>query len=77
MMIALAEPMAALPAVLAGFRSQILAPAFFADDGPATEAVGTGPCRIMAMVPLPSLDALPLLTIGTRPQRSRTSDLPA
>ena len=56
-MIALSEPMAAPPAVLAGFRSQILAPAFFANDGPVTEVIGTGPCRITAMVPLLSLDA--------------------
>ncbi len=55
--IALSEPFAALPAYLAEFRSQILAPASYGPDGAGFEIIGTGPYRITAMEPPLSLDA--------------------
>ncbi|WP_394153268.1 ABC transporter substrate-binding protein [Loktanella salsilacus] len=53
----LSEPLAALPAFLAEFRSQILAPSSYAADGTGTQIIGTGPYRITAMEPPLSLDA--------------------
>ena len=53
----LSEPLAALPAFFAEFRSQILAPASFAPDGAGIGIIGTGPYRITAMEPPLSLDA--------------------
>lgn len=55
--ITLSEPMAALPAYLAEFRSQILAPASYAADGSGVAIIGTGPYRVTAMEPPLSLDA--------------------
>ncbi|WP_207208107.1 ABC transporter substrate-binding protein [Salipiger sp. IMCC34102] len=55
--IALSEPLAALPAFLAEFRAQILAPASYGADGSGTDIIGTGPYRITAMEPPLSLDA--------------------
>ncbi|WP_424926798.1 ABC transporter substrate-binding protein [Amaricoccus tamworthensis] len=55
--ITLSEPFAALPAYLAEFRSQILAPASYGPDGAGIEIIGTGPYRITAMEPPLSLDA--------------------
>ncbi|WP_370268254.1 ABC transporter substrate-binding protein [Nioella sp.] len=53
----LSEPLAALPAFLAEFRTQILAPASYAADGTGVAVIGTGPYRITAMEPPLSLDA--------------------
>ncbi len=55
--VTLSEPLAALPAYLAEFRSQILAPASYGPDGAGVEIIGTGPYRITAMAPPLSLDA--------------------
>lgn len=55
--ITLSEPLAALPAFFAEFRSQILSPGSFAPDGTGVKIVGTGPYRITAMEPPLSLDA--------------------
>lgn len=55
--VTLSEPLAALPAFLAEFRSQILSPASYAADGTGVEVIGTGPYRITAMEPPLSLDA--------------------
>lgn len=55
--ITLSEPLAALPAFLAEFRSQILSPASFAADGTGIAIIGTGPYRITQMEPPLSLDA--------------------
>ncbi|SFS69083.1 peptide/nickel transport system substrate-binding protein [Sulfitobacter marinus] len=55
--ITLSEPLAALPAFLAEFRSQILSPASFAADGTGVAIIGTGPYRITAIEPPLSLDA--------------------
>lgn len=49
--IRLGEPLATLPAVLAEFRTQILAPAAYAADGTVTDVIGTGPHRVTALVP--------------------------
>ncbi|MGF1621403.1 MAG: ABC transporter substrate-binding protein [Rhodomicrobiaceae bacterium] len=49
--VTLSEPLAALPAFLAEFRSQILAPAAYGPDGAGIEVIGTGPYRITAMQP--------------------------
>lgn len=55
--ITLSEPLAALPAFVAEFRSQILSPASFAPDGTGIAIIGTGPYRITQMEPPLSLDA--------------------
>lgn len=55
--ITLSEPFAALPAFLAEYRSQILAPSSYAPDGAGVAIIGTGPYRITAMQPPLSLDA--------------------
>ena len=55
--VTLSEPMAALPAFLAEYRSQILSPASYAADGTGVAIIGTGPYRITAMEPPLSLDA--------------------
>ncbi|WP_108259322.1 ABC transporter substrate-binding protein [Mangrovicoccus ximenensis] len=55
--ISLTEPFAALPAYLAEFRAQILAPASYDADGTAVAVIGTGPYRITALVPPLSLEA--------------------
>ena len=55
--VTLSEPLAALPAFFAEFRSQILAPATYGPDGAGVEIIGTGPYRITAMEPPLSLDA--------------------
>lgn len=47
----LAEPFAALPAFLAEYRTQILAPAAFAADGSGLAVIGTGPYRITELTP--------------------------
>lgn len=54
---ALSEPLAALPAFLAPFRSQILAPASCGPDGSGMAVIGTGPCRITDLMPPLSLQA--------------------
>ncbi len=53
----LSEPLAALPAFFAEFRSQILAPSSFGPDGAGVAIIGTGPYQITAMEPPLSLDA--------------------
>lgn len=55
--VTLSEPLAALPAFLAEFRSQILAPASYGPDGAGVAIIGTGPYRITTMTPPLSLDA--------------------
>lgn len=55
--IALSEPLAALPAFLAEYRSQILAPASYGPDGAGVQIIGTGPYRITDLQPPLSLDA--------------------
>lgn len=55
--ITLSETLAALPAFLAEFRSQILSPASYAPDGTGIAIIGTGPYRITQMEPPLSLDA--------------------
>ena len=56
--IRLSEPRAALPAYLAEFRAQILAPAAYDAQGRATAAIGTGPYRVAELSPPLSLDAV-------------------
>ena len=55
--VALSEPLAALPAFLAEYRSQILAPASYGPDGAGVQIIGTGPYRITDLQPPLSLDA--------------------
>lgn len=55
--VTLSEPLAALPAFLAEFRSQILAPASYGPDGRGTRIIGTGPYRVTDLAPPLSLDA--------------------
>ncbi|GAA4229017.1 peptide/nickel transport system substrate-binding protein [Sagittula marina] len=55
--ITLSEPMAALPAYLAEFRAQILAPASYAEDGSGVAIIGTGPYMVTSMDAPLSLDA--------------------
>jgi peptide/nickel transport system substrate-binding protein len=55
--ITLTEPLSALPAFLAEYRSQILAPASYGADGMATAVIGTGPYRIETLTPPQSLTA--------------------
>lgn len=49
--IRLTEPLAALPAFLAEYRSLILAPAAYGPDGMAVAAIGTGPYRVTELTP--------------------------
>lgn len=56
-MVHLSEPLAALPAFLAEYRSQILAPASYAADGTVTQVIGTGPYQIDNFAPPLALDA--------------------
>ena len=55
--VSLSEPLAALPAFLAEFRAQILAPAAYGPDGAGVEVIGTGPYRVTGLEPPLSLDA--------------------
>lgn len=55
--ITLDEPLAALPAFLAEFRSQILAPASYDADGAGVAIIGTGPYQITELTPPLSLEA--------------------
>lgn len=49
--VTLTEPLAALPAFLAEYRSQILAPASYGDDGMGIAVLGTGPYRLTELTP--------------------------
>ena len=55
--VSLSESLAALPAFLAEFRAQILAPAAYGPDGMAVDVIGTGPYRVTDMAPPLSLTA--------------------
>ncbi len=55
LVIALSSPFGALPAFLAEYRSQILAPSSYGADGMATSVIGTGPFKITEMQPPMSL----------------------
>jgi peptide/nickel transport system substrate-binding protein len=55
--VTLSEPLSALPAFLAEYRSQILAPAAYGPDGVATAAIGTGPYQVATLTPPQSLTA--------------------
>ncbi|MEE4315733.1 MAG: ABC transporter substrate-binding protein [Erythrobacter sp.] len=55
--VTLSEPLAALPAFLAEYRAQILAPASYGPDGAGVQIIGTGPYRITDLQPPLSLDA--------------------
>lgn len=75
--ITLSEPLAALPAFLAEFRSQILSPASFAADGTGIAIIGTGPYRITQMEPPLSLDATAFDDYWGLHRISRMSPTPA
>lgn len=53
----LSEPFAALPAYLAHYSAQILAPAAYGADSTAVAAIGTGPYRVTDLTPPLSLKA--------------------
>lgn len=53
----LSEPFAALPAYLAHYSAQILAPAAYGADGTGVEVIGTGPYKITDLTPPLSLTA--------------------
>lgn len=53
----LSEPFAALPAYLAHYSAQILAPASYDQGGAGVEVIGTGPYRITDLAPPLSLKA--------------------
>lgn len=53
----LSEPFAALPAYLAHYSTQILAPGAYGPDGAGIEVIGTGPYRITGLTPPLSLTA--------------------
>ena len=55
--VTLSEPLAALPAFLAEFRSQILAPGSYGPDGAGVVVTGMGPYRITEMAPPLGLEA--------------------
>ncbi len=55
--VTLSQPLSALPAFLAEYRSQILAPAAYGADGMATAVIGTGPYRVETLTPPQSLTA--------------------
>ncbi|NVK41680.1 MAG: ABC transporter substrate-binding protein [Oceanospirillaceae bacterium] len=52
----LSEPLAVLPAFLSEYRSQILAPAAYDDDGRVRALIGTGPYRVTSLTPPMSLE---------------------
>lgn len=49
--IALSEPFAPLPAVLAATSTQILAPSSYAEDGTVTDVIGSGPYQVVEVTP--------------------------
>lgn len=49
--VTLSESLVALPAFLAEFRAQVLAPASYGPDGAGVAIIGTGPYRITGMTP--------------------------
>ncbi|WP_158969879.1 ABC transporter substrate-binding protein [Chachezhania sediminis] len=53
----LSEPFAALPAYLAHYTTQILAPAAYDADGAGVQVIGTGPYRVTDLAPPLSLKA--------------------
>ncbi|QFT59533.1 Glutathione-binding protein GsiB precursor [Sulfitobacter sp. THAF37] len=55
--ITLSEPFAALPAYLAHYSAQILAPAAYGADGAGVAAIGTGPYSVTDLTPPLSLKA--------------------
>jgi peptide/nickel transport system substrate-binding protein len=55
--VTLSSPFGALAAFLAEYRSQILAPASYGEDGMATSVIGTGPYKISDMQPPLSMKA--------------------
>ena len=55
--ITLSEPFAALPAYLAHYSAQILAPAAYGADGSGVQVIGTGPYRITDLAPPQRLKA--------------------
>ncbi|WP_375173941.1 ABC transporter substrate-binding protein [Pseudooceanicola sp.] len=55
--ITLSEPFAALPAYLAHYSAQILAPAAYGADGAGIEIIGTGPYKVTDLAPPLSLKA--------------------
>ena len=57
LVVTLAEPLAALPAFLAEFRAQILAPDSYGPDGAGVAIIGTGPYRVTEIVPPAKLEA--------------------
>lgn len=56
-LVTLTAPLAALPAYLAEYRAQILAPAAYGADGTVTAVIGTGPYRIATLTPPQALTA--------------------
>ncbi|MBK8160993.1 MAG: ABC transporter substrate-binding protein [Rhodospirillaceae bacterium] len=74
LIVTLKEPLAALPAYLAEYRSQILAPAAYGPDGQAVNAIGTGPYRVVTMTPPQSVtaEAFPAYW-GEKPQIEKAS----
>ncbi|MGI3169931.1 ABC transporter substrate-binding protein [Pseudooceanicola sp. C21-150M6] len=57
LVITLSDPFAALPAYLAHYSAQILAPAAYGADGAGVEIIGTGPYKVTDMAPPLSLKA--------------------
>lgn len=55
--VSLSAPLSALPAFLAEYRAQILAPSAYGPDGMATAVIGTGPYRVETLSPPQSLTA--------------------
>jgi peptide/nickel transport system substrate-binding protein len=55
--VSLSEPLSALPAFLAEYRAQILAPDSYSPDGVMTAVIGTGPYRVATLTPPQSLTA--------------------
>ncbi|MFN3209888.1 MAG: ABC transporter substrate-binding protein [Roseovarius sp.] len=53
----LSEPFAALPAYLAHYSAQILAPGAYGPDGAGVEIIGTGPYKVTELAPPLSLKA--------------------
>ncbi|MGK7651856.1 ABC transporter substrate-binding protein [Roseovarius sp. B08] len=56
-MFTLSEPFAALPAYLAHYSAQILAPGAYGPDGAGVEIIGTGPYKVTELAPPLSLKA--------------------
>lgn len=69
--VTLSEPVGALPAYLAYFRYQVLAPASYGPDGAGVAIIGTGPYRVTGMEPPLSLDATAFPNIGAMRRISR------